>query len=79
MAPRVKASDWRLSLHEAALLLLVVDDVERVDDRLHAGIGAPQRQHEAEDEADAEGAVALGGDADDLLTDDVQRAPRQHA
>ena len=79
MAPSVKASDWRLSLHEGALLLLVVDDVERVDDRLHARIGAPQREHQAEDEAEPQGAAALGGDADDLLTDDVERAARQHA
>ena len=52
---------------EAALLVLVVDDVERVEDRLHAGIGAPQRNAEPEEKAEGEPAVALGRDARDLL------------
>ena len=30
-----------IKLDEAAFLLLVVDHVERIDERLHAGIGAP--------------------------------------
>ena len=62
---------------EAALLVLVVDDVERVEDRLHAGVGAPQRDGKAEHEAEAERAVALGSDPGDLLLDDVERAARQ--
>ena len=61
---------------EAALLLLVIDDVEGIEDGLHAGIGAPQRQHQAEDEAEAESAAALRGDAVDLLADDVERRRR---
>ena len=52
---------------DAALLLLVVDDVERVEDRLHAGIGAPQRDAEPEEEAEGQPAVALRGDARDLV------------
>src|SRR6185436_15379250 len=64
---------------EAPLLLLVIDDVEGIEDGLHAGIGAPQRQPQAEDKAEAESAAALGGDADHLLADDVDAAAGQDA
>ena len=77
--PERERQRLEVQLEEAALLLLVIDDVERVEDRLHAGIRAPQRQREADDEAEAERAVALGGDALDLLADDVHRPARQHA
>ena len=33
--------------HEASFFLLVVDDVERVDDRLHSGVGAPEGDGES--------------------------------
>ena len=44
----------KVQLHEASLFLLVIDDVERVDDRLHSGVGAPERQGEPGDESEAE-------------------------
>ena len=43
----------KVQLHKASLFLLVIDDVERVDDRLHSGVGAPERQGEAGDESEA--------------------------
>src|SRR5262245_31407744 len=59
--------------NDAALFFFVVDDVERVEDRLHAGIGAPQRDGKSKQEAEREPAVALGRDAGDLGTHDVER------
>src|SRR3712207_8698567 len=39
---------------EAALLLLAIGDVQSVKDRLHAGVGAPQRDGKAEEERSEE-------------------------
>ena len=61
---------------EAALLVFVVDDVQRVEDRLHAGIGAPQCDAEPQEEAEGEPSVALGCDAGDLVAQDVEPAGR---
>ena len=57
---------------EAALLLFIVDDVERVEDRLHAGIGAPQRDAEPQEKAEGEPAVAFGRDAGDFVAQHVE-------
>ena len=62
--------------NEAALLLFVVDDVERVEDRLHPGIGAPQCDAESQQEPEGEPAVALGRDAGDLGRYDLEAAGR---
>src|SRR5262245_66690121 len=59
---------------EAALLVFVVDDVQRVEDCLHAGISAPQCDAKPEEEAEGEPSVALGCDAGDLVAQDVQPA-----
>ena len=59
---------------EAALFLFVVDDVERIKDRLHPRIGAPQRDAEPNEKAEGEPSVALGRDAGDLVAQDVERA-----
>ena len=61
----------QIELDEAALLILVVDDVERIEDRLHAGIGAPQRKAEADHERERQLAVAVAGDARDLIADQL--------
>src|SRR5882757_7266286 len=37
-----------VELNEASLFLLIVGHVERIDHRLHAGIGTPERQPQAE-------------------------------
>ena len=63
-----------IEFDEAALFLLIVDDIERVDERLHSGIGAPQRQRQPERERKAELGFPLGGDAVHLLLDDVHPA-----
>ena len=62
---------------ETALLLFLVGDVQRVDDRLHAGVGAPKREQETEGKAEAEPTVVDCRQAFDLLVQDVDRAPRQ--
>ncbi len=61
---------------DAALLLLVVNDVQRIEDRLHAGIGAPERDTEAERKAEAQPAVAASGDPRDFLAQEVERSAR---
>ena len=75
IAPNVKASEIGVELDEAALLVLVVDDVERVEDRLHAGIRAPQREAEAHDERERQLAVIVARDAHDLIADELDRRP----
>src|SRR5262245_13723735 len=57
---------------DAALLLLIVDDIECIKNRLHAGIGAPQRDAETQEKAEGESAVALGCDARNLVAQDVE-------
>jgi hypothetical protein len=69
----------RRKLHEAALFLLVVDDVERVDDRLHAGVGAPQRDREPCNESKSEFGVAFSRQPRDLFMKDVDRAGGKNA
>src|SRR6202044_2672680 len=59
----------QVQLHEALLLLLVIDDVERVDDRLHSRIGAPERQGEPGDESEAELVIAFCRELRDLLVE----------
>ena len=48
-----------VELDEAALLLLAIGDVESIKDRLHSGIGAPQRDRKAEEEGEAQGSTPL--------------------
>ncbi|KIU01742.1 hypothetical protein QU38_00045, partial [Staphylococcus aureus] len=64
---------------EGALFLLVVDDVQGVEHRLHGGVRAPEGEREAGEEGQAQGAASLGGDALPLLADDVDGAGGQHA
>ena len=68
----------QVQFDKTALLALLIDDVEGVDHRLDPGIGAPQRQREAEQEGKAERGVALGQHARDLVLHDLERALRQH-
>ncbi len=64
-------------LHIGAPLGLVVGDVEAVDQRLHAGIGAPQRQHQADHEGQAQRRPARLGNQDHLLADKDHRVARR--
>jgi hypothetical protein len=64
----------QVELDEAALFLFVIDDVERVEDRLHPRVGAPQRQTKSEHESKAELGAAVLDDAIDLLLKDVEGA-----
>ena len=68
----------QVQLDEAAFLALLIDHVKRVDDGLHAGIGAPDRERQAEQEARAESRRALGQHPRDLVLHDLERALGQH-
>jgi hypothetical protein len=63
----------RIELDDAALLLLVVDDVETGHQRLHRGRGAPQREQQREDHAESEALPRLAGDLGKLVGDDRAR------
>ena len=67
-----------IELEEAAFFLFLVDDVERVHDGLHTGIGAPQRDHKSEEESKSELGAAPRREAAYLLAQDVDRALRQN-
>ena len=64
---------------EAALLRLVIGDVHRLEERLDAVIGAPKRQRQAEDEAEAERRLVLRGEALQLRPDEIDAARGQEA
>ena len=49
-----KQKGKKVQLHEASFFLLVIDDVERVDDRLHSGVGAPEGDNKSGHESEAE-------------------------
>ena len=75
---REKQGD-EVELHEASLFLLVEDDVERVDDRLHSGVGAPEGDDKSGHEAETEPGVAFRRDLRDLLVEDLDRAGGKNA
>eukprot|EP01035_Chromulina_nebulosa_P006769 gene6770-biopygen5747 len=68
----------QVEVDEAALFTLAIDDVERIDDRFHPGIGAPQRKGQAEKECGAQRSLAVAEHAGDLVLHDLERAVRQH-
>ena len=67
-----------IEFDEAALFLLLIDDVKGVDDRFHAGVRAPQRHGKPEDKSEAEFRIALGRKAGYLLPEDIDRPFRQN-
>ena len=69
----------KVKLHEAAFFLLVIDDVERVDDRLHAGVGAPERDGESGYKSKTELGIAFCRQPRDLFVKDVDRAGGKNA
>ena len=79
MAIERKKQGEKVQLHEAAFFLLVIDDVERVDDRLHSGVGAPKGDRESGYEAEAELCIALCGKPRDLLVKNVDCAGGKNA
>ena len=58
---------------EAPLLLLLVRDVQRVEDRLGAGVGAPDGKQKPEHRGDAKRAIALRGNSSDLAAEQLER------
>jgi hypothetical protein len=67
-----KGEGERIELDETALFALVIDHVQSIDHRLDAGIGAPERQHNAEQEGEAEAGRPLGQHAGDLVLHDLE-------
>ncbi len=76
---KVKRRETKIQLHEAPFFLLVIDDVQRVDDRLHSGVGAPERDHKSGYESEAELCVAFCRKARDLLVKELDRARGKNA
>ena len=64
---------------EAPFFLLVIDDIERVDDRLHSGVGAPKGDNEAGYETEAELCIAFCREPRDLLMENVDCASGKNA
>ena len=64
---------------EASLLRLAIGDVEAVHHRLGSGVGAPQSEQKAADEAEAERRGPVRGQPRQLLVDDGERAVREDA
>jgi hypothetical protein len=58
---------------QAPFFLFVIDDVERIEDGLHASIGAPQRNGETQQKAERELSIALCGYPGDLGSQQVER------
>jgi hypothetical protein len=54
---------------DAALFPFAIDDVERIEDRLHPGIGAPQRHQKSEYKGQCQLAVAILNNARDLVAE----------
>ena len=79
IATSVKRQGDEIELHEASLFLLVEDDVERVDDRLHSGVGAPQGDGKPGYEAEAELGVAFRREPGDLFVEKLDRAGGENA
>src|SRR6202042_3767322 len=69
----------KVELHEAAFFLLVIDDVERVDDRLHSGVGAPKGDRKSGYETEAELCIAFCRKPRDLFVKYVDRACGKNA
>ena len=75
---RKKKGD-KVQFHETSFLLLVVDDIERVDDCLHPGVGAPKGHGKPGQESEAELCIAFCRELRDLLMQNVDGAGRQNA
>ena len=74
-----KQEGEKVKLHEASFFLLVIDDVERVDDRLHSGVGAPERDGKSGYESEAELCIAFCREPRDLFVKNVDRAGGKNA
>jgi hypothetical protein len=61
-----------IELYYSPLLLLIIDDVERIDDRFHPCIRAPQRNRKAYRETKRKLAVALVRSPHDFVAKHVQ-------
>ena len=59
MGANAKKQGDKVQFNEASFLLLFVDDVERVNDRLHPGVNAPEGHCEPGYESEAELGIAL--------------------
>jgi hypothetical protein len=67
----------RIQFDKAAPFLHVVDNVQRVEQRLHSRIGAPQRQSKGEKECCAQSAFAARCDAAKFIADNLNCSVRE--
>ena len=63
-------------LYKAPLFLFLINDIERVYDCLHAGVGAPQRDRKPENESEAEFST-ISRKAANLLAQEIDCSLRQ--
>jgi hypothetical protein len=54
-------------LKKATLFRLVVDQIQRIEERFHSGIGAPQGHQQTDDESDTKRRLSLRCHAGDLV------------
>ena len=59
-------------MQDAALFPLAIGDIQRVDQRLDAGIGAPDGEGEAEQKRRAKFCAAFGEHPRDLILHDLE-------
>lgn len=78
-AGECKRERYQVKLDETALFLLIIHDVQRVHDRLHACIGAPECHAESKDESEAELRVAFRDEPSYLLLHNVDGSAGQKA
>jgi hypothetical protein len=74
-----KQEGEKVQFDEASFFLLVIDDIKRVNDRLHSGVGAPKGDRKSGYEAEAEPCIALRREPRDLFMDYVNCACGQNA
>ncbi len=79
MIPIVNAKAISVSFTKPRFSSLIIDHIERVDDRLHAGIRAPKRDRKSRYECKSKCSVAIRDNARDLFAHDIERCGRQDA
>ena len=67
-----------IQFDKASLFFLVVDDIQGVEDSLHARVGAPEGNEETDDEAEAQRPLPLAGDPLHLIADDLDSSSREN-
>ena len=69
----------RVQLDEGTLFVFAVDDIQRIEERVNAGIGAPERDCQADNKAYTKDGFSLCRQVRQLLAHDIDRAARHKA